>query len=307
MKQVKRNLEFYLSIFYSLNIRHLEEQLGIELQELELEKSLGNRRVDLYAETNNGREVYVEYQIKEADSQHAQQIADLITSNEVGNNIVIVWIAKSFKQEDFKEIIDILEQTRKQIIFKALTLKSEVLLMLEELRNIHPLKVVDELQKLDDIDSHLEPVYVLDNTETTEEQIDDDECKKKILEYSIIEMKQQLRYYIPIYRSKRIVGNRITIGSGVSDIVYNIGINKQNMMYVQLSFAENKEEIYRQLKIMSEKINEALDYRVEWEDNNRKIVTYINMRGQIERCVKEGVRVLDKYIRCFYDYLQYEV
>ncbi len=33
------------------------------------------------------------------------------------------------------------------------------------------------------------------------------------------------------------------------------------MMYVQLSFMENKVEVYKRLKRMSEKINEALDYR----------------------------------------------
>lgn len=106
-----------------------------------------------------------------------------------------------------------------------------------------------------------------------------------------------------MHRDKSINNNIIVLAGGKSDINYFIGLNRKNMLYVEIKFGEKRKNVFELLLQEKEKVYDKLDYTAEFDVENMKIGTYIYFsNNKREMLIKQITRVVDKYIRFFSDY-----
>lgn len=86
----------------------LKDTIGIELVNLEREKSTGNFNVDLLAEDSSGNTVIIENQLEKSDHDHLGKIITYLTAFDAKKAI---WIVKEPKQEHINAISWLNEST----------------------------------------------------------------------------------------------------------------------------------------------------------------------------------------------------
>lgn len=299
--------ELALSVFYYRNPIFLNNLLGCKLSQMEIEKRYNNRTVDMYAVDHiNKAEVFVEYQITPSDTVHLEQVKSIIQSNWSSEYSKIIWIATTFKNEYLEQIQKLIMNTNKRIEFYACILNEDVLTKLKLLNLNNKYEDKDEIDNLNEIADHLKTVCRYRTDELR--QLSSIESrhinfKKQLLEQIINEMRVQMAWYLPVFLSKSVQGNRFSLGSGVSDVTYVVGINRHNALYVQVTFSKNRLKLYKKVKGYREEIDNELDYRTYWDDVNRRINTTYLLQGHVENNVKETARLLEKYVRCFNKYI----
>lgn len=157
----------------------------------------------------------------------------------------------------------------------------------------------EEIDDLNLIDEHLKIVCVCKTHELREANTIHDKhanFKSQILEQVITEMRAQMPWYLPVFLSKSVQGNRFSLGSGCSDVTYVVGINRHNALYVQITFSKSKLKLYKKVQEYREEIDNELDYRTYWDDANRRVNTTYLLQGHIENNIKETARLLEKYV-----------
>ena len=307
MAKKTNQYELVLSVFYYQNPIFLNNELGCKLSNIQIEKRYDNRIVDMYAiDRLSNTEAYIEYQITDSDSTHLEQVNSIITSNWSSDRIKVVWVATDFKQEHIQKVKECIVDTNKDVEFYALLLNQGVLNKLRLLHLTNTYEDRDQIDLLNEVNEHFKTFYVY---KTHEMNLSDSitkshfDFKKQILEQIIVEMRKQMSWYLPVFLSKSVQSNRFSLGSGVSDAMYVVGVNRHNALYVQLTFSKSKLKLYNKVKEHREEIDNALDYRTYWDDANRRINTTYLLQGHIENNIRETVRLLEKYVRCFNQYI----
>lgn len=307
MAKKTNQLELALSVFYYRNPIFLNNLLGCKLSQMEIEKRYDSRTVDMYAiDHTNKAEVFVEYQITPSDTVHLEQIKSIIQSNWASENVKIIWIAIAFKAEHIEQIKKLIMSSHKQIEFYAFNLNQDVLIKLKGLNLNNKYDDQDEIDNLNEVIEHFETVCAYrtyDIKKANAIQNDHIDFKRQILEQVITEMRAQMPWYLPVFLSKSVQGNRFSLGSGCSDVTYVVGINRHNALYVQITFSKSKLKLYKKVQEYREEIDNQLDYRTYWDDANRRVNTTYLLQGHIENNVKETARLLEKYVRCFNRYI----
>ena len=99
------------------NLALLSEEIGVDLNLVETEASVGSFNVDILAEDSNGRKVVIENQLEITDHDH---LGKVLTYTSGYNAEIIIWIAKDIRDEH-KQAIDWLnEHTDENINFFAI-------------------------------------------------------------------------------------------------------------------------------------------------------------------------------------------
>ena len=305
--------EFIYTLYLSKNRKIIEQSLRINIEEVELEKYIDSRRIDMFCSTKEDINVFVELQLSTADNVHFNQLIKIANSEYTGKNFILVWIATEFNEEILRKLLCEIEKTNKNIEFVAIILNKETFQLIEELNSTNEFEVIGRLGVLDKVDKQLmvyKRTYTLKNSSAYSEiynieVINDDVSKScyNLLKDLLKEMRTQISYYLPIYRSKEFQGNKINLGAGAHDISYSIGINRYNYLFIELRFSNNQRSIYCNLLKEKEHIDDHFDYRLQWDNKFCKISTFILLQQDNSRQVKEAVRVLDKYIRHFSKYI----
>ncbi len=102
------------------NMALLSEEIGVELNLIETEASVGSFNVDILAEDSNGRKVVIENQLEVTDHDH---LGKVLTYTSGYNAEIIIWIAKDIRDEH-KQAIDWLnEHTDEKINFFAIKME----------------------------------------------------------------------------------------------------------------------------------------------------------------------------------------
>lgn len=303
--------EYYYNLYLRFHKYKLEEVLGINLSELELEKNFNGRRVDIYTYSDE-RDTFIESQITSADTKHLNQILHIIQDNEV-NSCIVIWIALSFKPFFLDRIEAEIKKVKKNISFFALELNSEILDYLNILNTLPILEVVDNLKILNNVKVHLKLIQSFYRFQNIDEQGNpkitevsrplDLSIKGDIMQCLLNETRKQLGYYPSIYRYKKLDNSVIVIAGGKVDVNFYLGLNAKNYLYVEIRFQNSAKEIFNRLLEIRDTICDKFDYFTEFDCQNSKIGTYIYYRQRNrELLIKQIVRITDKYIRYFTQY-----
>lgn len=302
--------EFYYALYLKFYKEKLEEVLKIKLGEIELEKNINERKVDIYtvAEEDN-RELFMELQLTNSDNLHLEQIMRIIEIKEL-TNIIIVWMAADFKNHMLDAIREKISEVSKNIYFVALKLNENIFGHLDILNNTFVTQVVENLKILNKIENQfkvMEIYYRIQDENNTEcfkkkEETLDLSRKEHVMKRLLNELRREIFYYPSIYRDKKI-DNVIVLAGGKSGINYFIGLNRKNYLFVELRFSEHTEEIFQKLIENEAEINDKLDFLAEFDTENLKIGTYLYFsNNKKEIIIKRIARVIDKYIRVFTPY-----
>lgn len=302
--------EFYYALFTKIYKHKIEDIIKVNLNDIELDKNIDNRKVDIYAITNENKEVFIELQLGISDNIHLNQLKTIIQTQE--NNMIVVWIATDFKVDMLNEIEQEIKDVRKNIHFIALKLNIEVMAYLETLNKIFITEVIDNLKILNEVDNHFEIIenfYRLqdkNNTTTYLKKVEeplDLNNKQNVMKYLFNELRKQIYYYPSIHRDKKLDNNVIVLAGGKAEVSYFIGINRKNMLFVELRFGEIAKDIFNELLKKEEEINDILDFMIEFDAVNHKIGTHIYFANKNrEVLIKRIARITDKYIKYFSQY-----
>ena len=103
------------------NIERLSEAVGLELDLVETESSVGDYAVDLYAkDLNTGRWVIIENQLEQTDHTHMGQLMAYAAGKEAG---VIIWISPKFRDEHRQTLDWLNEITDETVLFFGIELE----------------------------------------------------------------------------------------------------------------------------------------------------------------------------------------
>lgn len=302
--------EFYYALFTKFYKDKIEDITKINLNDIELDKNIDNRKVDIYAVTSENKEVFIELQLGTTDYIHLNQLKTIIQTQE--NNMILVWIATDFKVDMLNEIEKEIKESGKNISFIALKLNIEVMNYLEALNQIFITEIMEKLNMLTKVENHfqvIESFYrVQDESNVNvvlikEKEVVDFSNKHNIMKLICNELRRQIYYYPSVHRDKRL-DNGIVLGAGKAGVSFFIGINRKNILFVEIRFDVNQNSLFESLLEKEEEINDKLDYIAEIDTVNRKIGTYIYFTNNKNRemLIKRIARITDKYIRYFTQY-----
>lgn len=301
--------EFYYALFTKFYKNKIEDIVKVKLNNIELDKNIDNRKVDIYAITNENNEVFMELQLGATDYTHFNQLKTIIETQE--NNMILIWIATDFKVDMLNEIEKEIKESGKNINFIALKLNIEVTKYLEALNQIFIIEIMENLNMLTKVENHfqvIESFYrVQDESNVNvvlkkEKEAVDFSNKHNIMKLICNELRRQIYYYPSVHRDKRL-DNGIVLGAGKAGVSFFIGINRKNVLFVEIRFDANQKSLFETLLAKEEEINDKLDYMAEIDTVNRRIGTYIYFANKNrEMLIKRIARITDKYIRYFTQY-----
>ncbi len=303
--------EFFYSLYSKLYKSKIEEILSVKLGEIELDKNIEGRKVDIYSVAESGSEVFIELQLSQSDNVHLAQILNIIDNDNTGN-CIIAWGALEFKNYMLDDIEAQIKSLNKNIRFIALRLNEKLLNYLHILYCMFITQVIDNLKILNEVDNHFEIIenfYRLqdkNNTTTYSKKVEeplDLNNKQNVMKYLFNELRKQIYYYPSIHRDKKLDNNVIVLAGGKAEVSYFIGINRKNMLFVELRFGEIAKDIFNELLKKEEEINDILDFMIEFDAVNHKIGTHIYFANKNrELLIKRIARITDKYIKYFSQY-----
>ena len=259
----------------------------------------------------SGSEVFIELQLSQSDNVHLAQILNIIDNDNTGN-CIIAWGALEFKNYMLDDIQAQIKSLNKNIRFIALRLNEKLLNYLHILNSMFITEVIDNLKILNEVDNHFEIIenfYRLqdkNNTTTYSKKVEeplDLNNKQNVMKYLFNELRKQIYYYPSIHRDKKLDNNVIVLAGGKAEVSYFIGINRKNMLFVELRFGEIAKDIFNELLKKEEEINDILDFMIEFDAVNHKIGTHIYFANKNrELLIKRIARITDKYIKYFSQY-----
>lgn len=307
--------EYFFSLSIKFSRQQLEKTLNVKMtDEIELDMNYHGRKVDFYTLLEDGRPLYMELQLGKADETHLKQVKHII-ENVDSNSHVIVWIASEHNEVFLQEIYNRIDTLNKSICFFALCINSDLIACLDIINKMTMKDIVKSLPILENVQKHY-TFYAMYHREgfhykkggelrNNMKKEYDLTNKNDVMQKILVMLRKEIFYYPTVHRSKKINGNVISLGSGREGIVYKIGINRRNLLFLELSFSDNNQEAFEDLLAIRDKIYDKFDYLVEFNVEDRKIATYIYYqvsRGEMK--LKILVRMVKKFIDYFSDYIE---
>lgn len=271
------------STFLRLHKEILEEELGVKIDYLHLEKSFKSRRVDMNGSINGNKErLLIEFQTDTNSYQvHFQQIKELIDSANIGERTTIVYCSFGAKEGMITELMQtVVSYAEKNIRLIILKINSELIPILQEINIIDKTLQIQELERLKDIDKifidkkSIEVCNCMSTPPIKEEQeiiSYEEELLLSILKRLRIDSKE---LSVNIHRYKNLSGKNFGIGAGYAGVMYKILINKKKIVGTELSFDNEGKEIYYKLLSSKETINDEFDYILKWDTKFEKVGVY---------------------------------
>lgn len=295
--------EFVFGLFLKFFPQVINDLAGLNIRNLELEKRFYDRKIDAYTKTTD-RQIFIENQLTRSDNTHLQQIEFIIEKVEENENTCIIWIAKSFNQVMIDEVVNRIQESKKNIEFIAIKINDELVEILDEFTLINQLNIISKLDlllqysKLKIIARHYREYYQVEDFEkdNLEEKVLTE--KQKIMIKILEEVRKQLHYFPNVHREKNIDGNVLVIGAGVSDVVYVAGVNRYDEIYIELKFNQGGREVFNILYQEKDRIDDYFDYLLEWDTQLYKLYSaQPYTKENLDKTIKRQVRLLDKLVK----------
>lgn len=295
--------EFVFGLFLKFFPQVINDLAGLNIRNLELEKRFYDRKIDAYTKTTD-RQIFIENQLTRSDNTHLQQIEFIIEKVEENENTCIIWIAKSFNQVMIDEVVNRIQESKKNIEFIAIKINDELVEILDEFTLINQLNIISKFDlllqysKLKIIARHYREYYQVEEFEkdNLEEKVLTE--KQKIMIKILEEVRKQLHYFPNVHREKNIDGNVLVIGAGVSDVVYAAGVNRYDEIYIELKFNQGGREVFNILYQEKDRIDDYFDYLLEWDTQLYKLYSaQPYTKENLDKIIKRQVRLLDKLVK----------
>lgn len=312
MSNAKGDRENYLNLYITkLNKGVIEDILSEKVEYLKWEYYFEAKKIDIFGKTTESdKNIFVENQISIADSRHLKSIEEIV--KKAPHNSAVIWGATAFPPELLDAVAKIIRDTKdKRVEFYAVEVNANVLPILEQLNNLHILKVVDKLKMLDSFDIYNDifdkySSQFNENVDRNEYNFNKMTDRERTNSYIIKELRSTVKYP-NIFREKRTLDtNKIRVGAGRFccdfELVY---ANRNEDAYVSCQFAKPTEDLYQEIaerkKIFEDKIGDS----VVCDDVNLRIATHVKEYEHKFEKIDRLVELMDKYIYYLANYTFY--
>lgn len=196
----------------------------------------------------------------------------------------------------------------RNIHFIALKINEKIIEYLKMLNEIFINRVIDNLNILSEVEEHfvIQSIYYRlqdANKSLVNKQANENNKNKELIQCILQELRRQIWYYPSVHRDKNLNNKVIVLAGGKSEVNYYIGLNRKNMIYVELKFGPNRQRNFNELWQIKDEICDKIDYLTEFDIEKQKIGTYICFNNKKkDMLIKQIARVVDKYIRFFSQY-----
>lgn len=294
------------AVYLAKNKEIIEKVIRVNLKNLELEKNFENRRVDIYGISEDEKiEVFIELQLTKADRIHYEQIKKIIENVSDGDLKIIAWLAIEFDNDLLEELKEEIKTANKNIELVIIKINEKLIEKLEDLDALDDFSIVDNLEIINKIDNQFQVVYKYYFYDATKDiyhyvsfkVINKEENEKIKFLKKVIEMiRKESYYFLPVYHAKNIAGNKIVYGAGITSVIIQVGIDRWDVLYVEVVFDEQK--IFERILSKKEIFDDVFDYRLVWDDVMYKVGVYMRFdENDMERQTKEVARIFDKLLK----------
>lgn len=276
------NKEFLFSTFLKLNKKILEEELGVKIDYLHLEKNFKSRKVDMNGSINGNKErLLIELQTDNSYPVHFKQVQELIAIANADEITTIVYGSLGAKDDMISELMEtVVFYAEKNIRLVLLTINQDIMPILQEINVIDKTLQIREFERLKDIDKIFvdkKSIEICNSIATNlikEEQENmsyEEELLLSILKRLRIDSKE---ISVNIHRYKKLTGKNFGIGGNYGGITYKVLINKNKTVGAELTFDNEGKEVYYKLLSSKETINDEFDYILKWHTKFEKVGIY---------------------------------
>ncbi len=307
--KIRSNGEFYFNLYQKLNKELLEEILDIELEDLLLEKYYLGQKIDLYGIVKGTTtQVFIESMLTKSDNRHLAFILKLIENIE--NNAIVIFEAETFTDEIIEKILSKIKASGKIMDFYAVEIDEKIIKEIEDLNDIHFLKVIDRMSLLNiSYPLNIVEKYIsIKEYKIEDELVQDNSSKIERRNQLLIDaIRERLSYYPTIHRERRCMANRVlTYGAGRTGIDYAISVeDRAGDSFVSVRFAEETESIYKTIKTNRIKFEEKIGYHVKFDDVNLTIKTNPIDKSFIYKTIDDLANVFELYVFYLSNYILY--
>ncbi|WP_108671787.1 hypothetical protein [Peribacillus acanthi] len=303
--------EFLMTLFLGQE-RIIEKELGLELESVQFEKHYQGLKIDMYAISSLGVEVFVENLLLKSNKTHQDKILKIIEMIESG---IIVYIASAFHEEHVKELQNAVRKSGKPITLYFAELNPDITAPLQRLNHMHKLKVYENLNLLNiespirllRKESIIQPIVAKIVEQQQQENLSDLEAmRKKENEFLLKSLRSRIKYFLPFHREKAHIQKLriISFGAGRSDCNYYVSLSdRRNVAFVELRFSDYNRKIYESIKGKERIIQKRFDGAVRFKDNCISVT--IKPSESIEDTVGKLVDIFEKMIIAFSNYTYY--
>jgi hypothetical protein len=303
--------EFLMTLFLGQE-RIIEKELGLELESIQFEKHYQGLKIDMYAISSLGVEVFVENLLLKSNKTHQNKILKITEMIESG---IIVYIASAFHSKHLKELQDVVKKSGKPITLYFAELNPDIFAPLQRLNHMHKLKVYENLNLLNienpirllRKESIVQPFVAKRLEQQQQETLSDLEAmRKKENEFLLNSLRSRIKYFLPFHREKAHLQKLriISFGAGRSDCNYYVSLSdRRNIAFVELRFSDNNRKIYDSIMEKENVIQERFDGAVRFKDNCISVT--IMPSESIEKTVEKLVDIFEKMIIAFSNYTYY--
>lgn len=311
--------EFILSLFLLKHKEVLEDALGFNIDQIQLEKNHGGNQIDLYGVCPSRRlELFVECQVRPSDPKHFDEnLMNILNGIQEG---IVVWIASSFRS-DYLEGIKLLlgsgGNRRKYINFYAFEVQPEALTEIISLNSKSKLTVWDNLHQIRDVCDQSPPLRWI----FKHEQIHSTHIGKTTIGDSPLDLDnpvdvkehviQELRKFVPelinVHREKKYNKNDriITIGAGKSGFYYRVSAeDRRGIAFVELFMDMNQEPFFFLIKKHHEGMKRQIHQDITF--GKRRIGVYFKPDSDIDKTILTLSTTLKRMAYYFYPYFEGE-
>jgi hypothetical protein len=240
------------------NLNLLSDEIGIDIQLIETEASVGSFNVDILAEEpNTGQKIIIENQLEPTDHDH---LGKVITYASGYDAEIIIWIVKSVRDEHRRAIDWLNEHTDDKINFFVIKM---------ELWQIDDSPYAPKFQIISKPNDWAKAIKKLSSQSTlTETKLLQLEFWNKFKDYAI-ENNSKLRF------RKASPQHWYVIAIGTSDAHIRLTVNSQKNKITCDLYIKNSKELYYFLERQKSQIEEEIGYSLSWHALENKKASVI--------------------------------
>jgi len=276
------------------NISLLSDEIGIQLNILKTEASVGNFNVDILAEDEDGNKIIIENQLEITNHDH---LGKIITYASGLDAKTIIWIFKSVRDEHEKAIEWLNDHTDEDINFFAIKVE------LWKINDSIPAPKFQIISKPNDWAKTVKK-------SVRESELTDTKLQQKEFWIKLIEYLKNNNTKINLRKPRPRHWYTMAIGSSKAHIVLTIN-TQENSIGCEIYIPKNK-WLFQKLLKNKEKIEEEIKNKLEWMELNEKKASRIkisrdayienieewnNYHGWLKEMIETFLRVFPNYIK----------
>ena len=293
------------------NKQALEDIVSEEINLIQLEKYYQGSKIDVYAETDQGKCLFVENQINPTDKAHFESIQKLILK--APDNSIVIWGAVAFSNNFLEMVAELVSSIDyKRVEFFAVEINPNLLEILDELNQLHILKVIDSLTRLQGLETYRTTFDKYVSSCHNNMQINEYEgyvrktVRERTNECIVRELRSKIKYP-HVFRERRTMDiNKLRFGAGRAGIDFELYFADRNQnAFVSCQFTNETTDIFKLISGKKSILEGQIDKQVIVDEKNMRLYTLIEQYEHKFDKIDQLVELMDKYIFYLSNYTFY--